>query len=155
MPKARRWAAWYSKQQHYCTPFAWQTDAACTAVFGVLQRLLPPTTCGNPSRSKSRRLSDTSTVNISGNAPHFWVEAVPKMICEKLARICLPGTIFGPRKVDELFCGPRTFVFSFQKHSLRDGLRQRCPKILFVEVGVFGFPMKILADSLFNQSDPN
>ena len=37
------------------TPVAWQIDAACTAVFSVLQRLLPPAICGNPSRFKSRR----------------------------------------------------------------------------------------------------
>ena len=50
--------------------------------------------------------------------PHSRVEAVPKMISEKIGPKI---TIFGPIKVD-CFCDPKTFVFSFQRPSVKDGL---------------------------------
>ena len=92
------------------------TPVACC--FGLLQRLLPLTTCGNPSRPKTH--TPSSDTYISENGPPFpgrnrLERAIRKQMARKI-------TLFGPIKVDWFF-GQKTFVFSFQKPPVRDGLR--------------------------------
>ena len=52
--------------------------------------------------------------------PHFRVETVSKELSENKWPEKI--TLFGPIKVDWFF-GQKTFVFSFQKPPVRDGLR--------------------------------
>ena len=86
-----------------------------TAVFGISQRLLPLTMCGNPNPDASFDRGCWSKMG-----PHFRLEAVPKMKTEKFSR---KNHQFRVHKIDDWFCGPKTFIFGSQSCSIRDGLR--------------------------------
>ena len=122
MPEAR--AGGQRAATSYSTPGTCLTDRwmYCAAVFGLLQRLLPPTTCGNPSRFKSR-LHFRTHFFFPKMEPHLRVEAVPKRIAENIGRKI---TSFGSVKIDHWFGGPKTFVFGFPNPnpSIRDGLNE-------------------------------
>ena len=70
--------------------------------------------CGNPNPDTSFDRRFWSKMD-----PHFRLEAIPKMIIEKFSRKCHQ---FRVHKIDDWFCGTKTFVFGSQKRSIRDGL---------------------------------
>lgn len=105
-------------------------DAPCTLLFSAsLQRLLPPTTCGNPSRSTSRR--DFWAQIYPKRDPHFQVEAVPKTIAENIG---LKNYQFRVHKGWSLALPSENVRFRINLHK-RGGLRavvieEFCPLIL-------------------------
>ena len=81
---------------------------------------------------------------ISENGPPFPGGGHPKMISEKIGP---KMTICGPIKVDWV-CPPKTFVFSFQKPSVRNGLSpQTFIKPQFVSGSFLIFPYRISLSS--------
>ena len=58
---------------------------------------------------------------------HYFYSSSPKTIPTTFDP---KNTIFRPIKVD-WFCGPKTFIFNFQKPSVRGGLRPSLIKNLF------------------------
>lgn len=90
------------------------------AVFGLLQRLLPPTTCRNPPRFKSRH--HFRIRNYPNMEPQFRMEAVPKIAYEKIG---LKNYHFRVHKVDHSLYGSKRLVLGFSKRSIRVGLRAK------------------------------
>ena len=97
------------------TPVCCQINAVYTAVFRLLHTLIASHDLWKPATIQIQTpFSDTS---VSQNGPPFPGGG-------RTGNDIRKNAIFGPIKVDDWFCGPKTFVFSFRKPCVRDALRQ-------------------------------